>query len=81
MREHHCGGLVAHHGRDKTIQAMKERYFGPHKERVIVEFVKWCPICQTEKGTTHNTALYNHLIANTNQHLGKYKHGFHFGTY
>lgn len=58
MKEHHASGLAAHHGTDKTINSMEDRYFWPYLKRNIVDFVKRCSICQFAKGNAQNTGLY-----------------------
>ncbi|GLT83780.1 hypothetical protein SLE2022_020510 [Rubroshorea leprosula] len=54
----HGGGLAAHLGRDKTLEAVKERYLWPKLRRDVDHFMKRCYVCQTSKGHLQNTRLY-----------------------
>ena len=46
------GGLASHFRRDKTIEAMKQRYYWPRLRRDVTNIVARCYICQITKGQT-----------------------------
>ena len=57
----HSSGLAAHFGRDKTVDAIREKFFWPQLRRDVTRVVLSCNVCQTAKGKTQNTGLYTPL--------------------
>ncbi|PKU70358.1 hypothetical protein MA16_Dca007109 [Dendrobium catenatum] len=57
IKESHCGSLAAHVGRDRTLTQLQARFYWPHLNRDVSQFVERCPVCQTYKGTSQNTGL------------------------
>lgn len=61
-----CGGLVGHLGRDKTLAAVKVRYYWPKMRSDVEKIVGNCYVCQTSKGLSTNAGLYTPLLVPEN---------------
>ena len=60
IKEAHLRGLAGHFGQEKTFQIVIKRFCWPQARRDN-KFVKGCPICQKEKGSSSNASLYTSL--------------------
>ncbi|PKU70598.1 hypothetical protein MA16_Dca008715 [Dendrobium catenatum] len=58
VQEAHCGALVAHAGRDKSLAQLKCHFYWPRLRRDVFRFVDRCAVCQSFKGGATNTGLY-----------------------
>ena len=61
IHDKHEGGLAAHVGRDKTFDAIEERFYWPKMRKEISKYVQCCFICQQANGNSQNTSLYTPL--------------------
>ena len=60
MRHYHDAPTAGHPGRDKTTQAMKQKYWWPSMDQWIESYIKGCAPCQQNKNLMHymHTPMY-----------------------
>ncbi|XP_020693442.2 uncharacterized protein LOC110107506 [Dendrobium catenatum] len=58
IKETHFGSLVAHLVLEKTLAQLQVHFFWPRYAHDLSRFIEKCSVCQTYKGTAHNTGLY-----------------------
>ena len=58
IKEKNSGGMARNFGHDKTTSIVSEHYFWPHLSQYVKNFVHNCRVCQTTKGVSQNTRLY-----------------------
>jgi hypothetical protein len=63
LNHFHDAPTAGHPGRDKTIQAVKRRYWWPGMNAWIEDYMKGCAPCQQSKNLTHQKHIPMYRIA------------------
>jgi len=53
MNLYHDHPLARHPGRNETLCKVQGKYWGPHMQQWIEDYIKGCTICQQNKILTH----------------------------
>ena len=62
IAEHHDGALSGHPGRDRTIAALRKRYWWKSLDADTTKYVEECPACQLSKSSTLREAGLHHPL-------------------